>query len=556
MPPSDSPAGDLAVSPASLSTTTTITTPTRRGSFRKSLVDCPWPQHHLDALEEKRRLLDESIHKYIASKEREFKQFERDLRRQLRNGVADERNARSDIRHAAPDRHRTVSDPLPARLNDRANANGHLTREHPDDCALVDDDADRVNVAGLTDSCARGDRDKDFVGVFTPRFLPALSSVALPASSSAALPASSSVAIPAPSSVALPTPSPVASPPTRPKRPSSAPGDLRPPHRSGGLHTRPFRSNSVHSPLKSPPQRISPNTSFASTEGPLLSAMKSSLRQPKHKRVSLAVGDAIVAPSDNLPPAAAVGHPSRSSHSRLPSAPLGPGSPDGEPSSPDSAASFPLPTEPSFVPESDPSTSHIASDGDLSTFHIDPDGDLFDLEREIAFSTPSEPPTSLVDHIEHADTQPTAPTNSVLARAVAHTSNTPPVSSLPSPLAPAPPDLLTPSASASASQQPTHSGFRRPSAHVDPVSRTDESEDDEDDGGVGIGVSVGGCGRASFGVVWPPETPHDVYGSSFHRSATGKGSFGGGGLGQSLMERHLHARANARALEVEMKTGG
>ena len=48
---------------------------TRRSSFRKSLADAALPSNYLEELEEKRRQLDESIHKYIASKEREYKNF-------------------------------------------------------------------------------------------------------------------------------------------------------------------------------------------------------------------------------------------------------------------------------------------------------------------------------------------------------------------------------------------------------------------------------------------------------------------------------------------------
>ncbi|KAK3082496.1 hypothetical protein LTR53_020306, partial [Teratosphaeriaceae sp. CCFEE 6253] len=60
------------------------------------------------------------------------------------------------------------------------------------------------------------------------------------------------------------------------------------------------------------------SSSGSSADGKLASAMKSptqSLQRPKRKRVSLAVGDSIVAPSDNVP--SALNNSSAPSHSRV-----------------------------------------------------------------------------------------------------------------------------------------------------------------------------------------------------------------------------------------------
>ena len=57
---------------------------TRRSSSRKSLSETTLPQEYLDKLEEKRKLLDESIHKYIAAKEREYKHFQKELKQQYK----------------------------------------------------------------------------------------------------------------------------------------------------------------------------------------------------------------------------------------------------------------------------------------------------------------------------------------------------------------------------------------------------------------------------------------------------------------------------------------
>ena len=56
----------------------------RRVSFRRSLRESGLPEDYLEALDAKRRQLDDSIWKYIASKEREYKTYEKELKHRRR----------------------------------------------------------------------------------------------------------------------------------------------------------------------------------------------------------------------------------------------------------------------------------------------------------------------------------------------------------------------------------------------------------------------------------------------------------------------------------------
>lgn len=162
---------------------------TRRQSFRRVRADAGLPDEYLELLEQKRKQLDESIHKYIASKERDFKIFERDLRLQYKQDKQEQttegsRAARVSLENAT--NNGAASSPqLRAQQQSQNAVNAMLAagvnREHigqPLSIAVVDGDGsprlEAKSAAGLIDRRASIERDKEFVGVFTPAFMPAL----------------------------------------------------------------------------------------------------------------------------------------------------------------------------------------------------------------------------------------------------------------------------------------------------------------------------------------------------------------------------------------------
>jgi hypothetical protein len=220
----------------------------RQASRRRSLEVVAEAQGDVDGflkeLDQKRRQLDDQIHKFIAQKEREFKLHERELR----------------TRYRAP--------PTPS-IHPPGDASPTITPADPS--------ADAAD--GNQDAQATKDKDhereSELLGLFTPAYLPLLESR-----------------------------------PSGPGRSPSAPvlsdtADSTPilPDRQAlqRANTDPAGDN------KSPSHRraLGPRTpSSGSDQGrSLVSALKSPSAGPRmsnKKRVSLIVGDAVVAPSDNI----------------------------------------------------------------------------------------------------------------------------------------------------------------------------------------------------------------------------------------------------------------
>lgn len=511
----------------------------RRSSFRKSLAETSLPPQYLAQLEEKRKQLDESIHKYIAAKEREYKVFEKDLRQQHRaasshdaaNGsprLRSSAEATADGQHAPK-----VESPRMSAVD--ALLASPTRRALPDRNPEGDEDAvglhDRSTIAGLKDRRASLEREKDFVGVFTPSYLPALEY-----RENAKL-----------------------------ERASSAPEAVQPskvattPEGSGSLE----RANS-DSVMQAKPRQPShlvvvqrTSSSGSSADGKLASALKNVHRPKRKQRVSLAVGDSIVAPSDSVP--LSLSQHSSSSHSRI-----RPPVPDRElPISKKQSSSAgeerrasldsslqiaedvaltsaigaernQLPGRLSAVTVSTSTGSTSSPKPGSSTSKIDADGDLFDLEAEgdddDESVTDEESLSNDVDNVDEGISEngdesagrvnigKSAPEISEGAEVEPGKEKYDPTTGLiPEPVDgtdSAAPYLAFGPSSAVASQQPTQPGFRRPSVVYDPIYR---------------GTNYTAAERDAV--------DNEIYGSSFNRPGS-KGSFTAGSLGQSYMAQH------------------
>lgn len=524
--------------------------PTRRQSFRRIHADAGLPDEYLEQLEQKRKQLDESIHKYIASKERDFKIFERDLRlqykqdkqEQIQDGSKASRmsaeatdNGAGSPQLRAPQESQSAVDAMLA---------AGVNREHigqPLSIALVDGDGsprlEAKSAAGLIDRRASIERDKEFVGVFTPAFLPALENKADPKTQSL------------------------------PERAESAP----PAHGKEAEQPtvlRAYSDHAVQAKGKRPVQlQLAHRTSSSgsSADGKLTSALKSPIQGPrsKRKRVSLAVGDSIVKPSDSVP-TSLLNNNRAPSHSRKRSQSTeaerqsidatmanGSGTKDIEvpaltPPSPQGSAD--IPAEPIMVPQvtnehrlpavapvsNGKSTAATATSSPLSrtpaqpSRNIDPDGDLFDLEEEEMapngradaenFSESEDDITGRVDR----EFSPEGISDSgadFSSEAEVEDDTAEHVEFIPG--------------SANASQQPTNPGFRRPSATNDPI-----------------------YAGANYDRVEHSAVVNEIYSSS-SRPAT-KSSFTSGSLGESFMARnaqHMRARSgNSSHEQTEVRS--
>lgn len=291
----------------------TTSSSTRRQSLRRSLTEAGLPEDALDRLEAKRKQLDDSIHKYIAAKEREYKNYEKNEIQRHKLGL--------------PTHDAVPSPQLRELQQDVADAllSAGLRREHigqPHSVAVVGEGGKvptleaRPSLAGLTDS----ERDKEFIGVFTPTFLPALENGS--------------------------------------QRADSAPSVVGPNGQADPAELQRADSDPVvQAKQKRPIQlQLAGRTSSSGSSadggghGRLASALKSPTHpRPKTKRVSLAVGNTIVAPSDNVPITAGFNN-STPSHSRTRS----PAS--DRDSSPKQATT----TSPKDSPQEDASTTNTA----------------------------------------------------------------------------------------------------------------------------------------------------------------------------------------------------
>jgi hypothetical protein len=220
----------------------------RQASRRRSLEVVAGAQGDVDGfikeLDQKRRQLDDQIHKFIAQKEREFKLHERELRTRYRTSPAPSTQPPGE---ASPTT--TPADPPADAAGGSQNARSTKEKDH--------------------------ERESELLGLFTPAYLPLLESR-----------------------------------PSGPGRSPSAPVLSDPADSTPILPDRQALQRANTDPAgenKSPSYRraLGPRTpSSGSDQGrSLISALKSPSAGPRlanKKRVSLIVGDAVVAPSDNI----------------------------------------------------------------------------------------------------------------------------------------------------------------------------------------------------------------------------------------------------------------
>ncbi|CAD0099366.1 unnamed protein product [Aureobasidium mustum] len=220
----------------------------RQASRRRSLEVVAEAQGDVDGfvkeLDQKRRQLDDQIHKFIAQKEREFKLYERELRTRYR------------------------TQPSPA-----TKPPGHASPTTPPTDQPVHAAANTQDVRATNDKSH--ERESELLGLFTPVYLPLLES----------------------------RPSGPGRSPSAPALSDTADSTLISPDRQA-LHranTDPAGDNKSLSSRRG----LGPRTpSSGSDQGrSLVSALKSPSAGPRlsnKKRVSLVVGDEVVAPSDNI----------------------------------------------------------------------------------------------------------------------------------------------------------------------------------------------------------------------------------------------------------------
>lgn len=498
----------------------------RRSSFRKSLAEAGLPQEYLDQLEQKRKQLDESIHKYIAAKEREYRQFEKDVKSQYRA---------QDTSSAQPRRSSAEEPPSKSSLSAVDTLLRKGSRRNSDTTAVEEDARSPVAQAASATSAVTDRRTSDdrqeFVGVFTPQFLPALETSEDERLKSVL-------------------------------RTESAP-DMVGNKDTKAVEVAVHRANSDTVVLAPHAQGKRPahlhlahrtSSSGSSVDGKLISAMKSPSDQarPKRKRVSLAVGDTIVAPSDNVP--LMMTNNSTPSHSRTRTTP-----PTSQVSSPRSESPV-QETPQQFVVTTNLTKPAANGIGGIKALHEEETATA--RAPQPARSEPSKYPGDDIGefwHMEEPDDDETEKfpdfemdddfEEDIGSGIAGRISQSP----LPEPTAPpADPDeepdgLYTtePASepelesetehlefrpeSASASQQPTNPGFRRPSVIRDP-------------GYTGRDYTRAAANAEETG----------IYGSSYARPVS-KGSFTAGSLGESYMARHAEEMMRLRMAKQDAK---
>ena len=519
----------------------------RRSLFRKAHSEAALPPEYLEQLEQKRKQLDESIHKYIAAKEREYKQFEKEVRQQHKTSQGQDASNVSTKRRPSLD---SQNGDQTARLEaERIAVADAIVRA---DVLSRKEEDQSMRAAGQSTAAKLKERgfDLNHSEVFQASLLSAQ----------------------------------LTSPDEKGQRYRAVSNPIENIQHDGVQHPIIFeRSNSdsltqaksIRPALLSLAHRNS--SSGSSVDGRLASAMKSPKPAGKRKRVSLAVGDAIVAPSEEVPEA--LNHHSAPSHSRVRS-PV----PDQE--APGSTKRISPPPLDSLTETADPraenaattnvvsechgqlrrlpppampTSAHIASQLSSSLARADPDGDFFDLDDDS--DTAGREPDSVEDDDENAiesdeddvdghtgdhqlkqeavhglpepmeDVQPgksTAP-DPTLERYDATTGGIPePADGTDS----AVPYLSFGSLPARplAAQQPPSPGFRRPSVVCDPVY---------------VGANYQANERKD-------EEKYE-YSSSFNKPSS-KSSFTAGSLGESYMAQHAEAmkalRLTKRRAEV------
>lgn len=563
----------------------------RRPSFRRTLreyQDVLSPEH-LEALEEKRKQLDDSIHRFIAAKEREFKQYEKDLRQRVKTAHGSPALAAWQNGHGPSQAHaegaasgalsmskrRTSSESTQDTL---ASSPHTLAPTPPAAIALsssgsrrdsnnyaIDEDLSEGQAAmsGLTDRRSSVEREKDLIGLFTPSYLTAIAGLDDRDGG----------------------------------RRESAPPKLDLSDKDNLWHShpplpRPESDSAVQAKGKRPAHlQVASRTSSSgsSADGKLASAMKSpthAVRRVGTKRVSLALGDSIVKPSDSVPEAAK-NNSTTSSHSR-PRLPFA----DREGTEFVGFASIDFAKQPTLLhqdtntgsamngafstaekamnvsrspSQEPPATLHVNASPPpplpsltsipKSKSQIDTDGDLFELdpeETDVPLPPEAEAESEAEEEIESGED---LPNSTVTGRLVGRSGSEQQVAGrIPAPhlkageaslydleigLVPAPEDAsvtiekqndgntvhieLCPS-SANASRQPMDPGYRRPSVVRDPQWEGSDYE-----------------------VAEEQAVTEDVYGSSYICPSS-KGSFTAGSVGESFMAQNA-----AKMMKLRMK---
>ena len=224
-------------------------------------------QAFLEELEQKRRQLDEQIQRYIKQKDREYKFFERDLRVRYRN--AKQSGSATPLQ---PQQHSNniQSDVVQFKQNpNHEQGHGKDSVRSPSRSGATHN--------GLRNGSA-SERESEVLGLFTPSFLPLLDDKVQNADTER---------------------SPSAPPALALTEPSQSP--------DRAALRRAHSDSAPRSAIKSRSGRLGlehrTSSSGSETGKNLISALKPQGGRPKHatrKRVSLIVGDDIVAPSDNV----------------------------------------------------------------------------------------------------------------------------------------------------------------------------------------------------------------------------------------------------------------
>jgi hypothetical protein len=504
----------------------------RRPSFRKSIAEAGLTPQYLESLEQKRKQLDDSIHKYIAAKEREYKAFEKDLRAKSRTDEpTDTANGNTRRRTAAEDgRHSTAK--APSSAVDALFQNDARRYSH----SRSAEDESSPPPALLQDRRANTEREKDFVGVFVPPFIPALDTKDGAVASSVERAASALSMV----EQAQNKESPIADDGIH-----RAKSDTIVLASQAAISKRP-----VHLQLS---RRTS--SSGSSVDGKLISAMKSPTEPAKiqRKRVSLAVGDTIVAPSDHVPLSMSNNNLTPShSRTRVPvsdrsrlstidtatptsglvqvttspvSGSIGvDGSDIGGLSALYERSLVEPATTPTTIPRSVPAQPGGDDIGEIEFRHLEEEADAFPDAESVTgarFSDDSdeELSTSMAGRIDsHASHEPST---DIGAQEYAQTER---VEDLPD-SAQTTSHLEVMPATPTSAQQPRSPGFRRPSVQLDPAYN----------------------GRDYMRAAMNADDT-GVYGSS---ARPGKGGFTSGSLGESYMARHAEEMGRLRGARRE-----
>lgn len=146
---------------------------TRRATRRRSIDLVAEANGDVEAfvqeLDQKRKELDEHIHKFIAQKEREFRRYEQEIRKKYQNLQPPE----SQQRDSAPALNVpvTTSQVSPNHTPEVGKGLG----QEAEDAENIRSRIDRKSAnSGLEDVRPSYEREKDFMGLFTPSFLPLL----------------------------------------------------------------------------------------------------------------------------------------------------------------------------------------------------------------------------------------------------------------------------------------------------------------------------------------------------------------------------------------------